>query len=206
MGSFNSRRGSSLRVQGRQPPDMALRFAEGFIPAGAGATSVGSSSATRSRVHPCGCRGDARTSGSLPPSQGSSLRVQGRRGRTRGAAACTGFIPAGAGATGRPSRTPASGGVHPCGCRGDTPICSASRLASGSSLRVQGRQGIAALEQVAAGFIPAGAGATSLAHLWSASPGVHPCGCRGDAQALDDGRRAEGSSLRVQGRLESDRA
>ena len=172
----------------------------GFIPAGAGATIGGLYIAWPSRVHPCGCRGDAFAAGVDCAPPGSSLRVQGRRRRAARAARPGGFIPAGAGATPSDQRPPPAGRVHPCGCRGDSGGEELGAYEAGSSLRVQGRRWGEGGESWVVGFIPAGAGATRWRNWCMRTARVHPCGCRGDLGQAQQALQDLGSSLRVQGR------
>ena len=99
------------------PASPEVHGADGFIPAGAGATTV--------------LRRQRRL-------QGSSLRVQGqRRGAAR--AAIRGSSLRVQGQPPAPDGLDAHVGVHPCGCRGDSARHRRWPRREGSSLRVQGR-------------------------------------------------------------------
>ena len=175
-----SHQGSSLPVQG-QPFAFRRRVPRhGFIPAGAGATSVVCDGVESNRVHPCRCRGNSNTAARGNRPYGSSLPVQGQRRARHRADHRQGFIPAGAGATCESGWSPQCPWVHPCRCRGNIPAQPWDASYWGSSLPVQGQlTGLNGVQR-ARGFIPAGAGATPAIAAWRNCPWVHPCRCRGN--------------------------
>ncbi len=167
-------RGSSLRMQGQRMRPNVVRKGKGFIPADAGATMARRRTWPGNGVHPCGCRGNSVISPAGIKPEGSSLRMQGQRGRSRCRAATEGFIPADAGATWPNWRRRYRSWVHPCGCRGNFGCVRAVAQERGSSLRMQGQHDQSGHNRCAGGFIPADAGQPEYPYRLRPGPGFIP--------------------------------
>ncbi len=199
LAGWGYRMGSSLRMQGQQQHRRHKAGGWGFIPADAGATNTGWPDGGIAWVHPCGCRGNPLTVRDSASGFGSSLRMQGQLRQDGRILLGRGFIPADAGATHQGWTLLCPPRVHPCGCRGNVPICAWTTTSWGSSLRMQGQRLTQRPHDLSLGFIPADAGATAITRIEQAPCRVHPCGCRGNAARDFLAASFSGSSLRMQG-------
>ena len=155
--------GSSRRAPGQRRELAALGPEQGFIPACAGAARARARTARTARVHPGVRRGS-----SLPEVEallmvGSSRRAPGQRDADRLCDHADGFIPACAGAA--PSRCRSSDWrwVHPGVRRGSATAVGFTPPHLGSSRRAPGQHRHRQQEQQEVGFIPACAGAATVA-------------------------------------------
>ncbi len=152
--------GSSPRLRGTLPISIRSAFPNRFIPAPAGNTGRLNPTPAPSTVHPraCGEHGD----GCLAPlwGDGSSPRLRGTRYRLAAGQDSGRFIPAPAGNTPPPPRSPSAPPVHPRACGEHGEVRLGRFVQVGSSPRLRGTPpsipGICSVKR----FIPAPAGNT----------------------------------------------
>ena len=130
---------------------------------------------------------------------GSSPRVRGTPRRRCGGRSGRRFIPACAGNTCGTSRGIWDRPVHPRVCGEHLVLAVRHHSPSGSSPRVRGTHGAAALAFDGDRFIPACAGNTDGRRRRSSAVAVHPRVCGEHAAILGDGDQFGGSSPRVRG-------
>ena len=134
-------------------------------------------------------------------SYGSSPRGRGTRpGPHRGRARLR-FIPARAGNTARPSRSPLPPPVHPRAGGEHARSVEGALNRAGSSPRGRGTPAEQALSESVYRFIPARAGNTSNRVRVAAAPSVHPRAGGEHSRACDCAWRVVGSSPRGRGTL-----
>ena len=170
-----------------------------FIPAGAGNTRKSFVYSLPTPVHPRRCgehRSDFRVFSSA---NGSSPQVRGTPPIKSCASMGFRFIPAGAGNTGRITKTALGKPVHPRRCGEHSFHKSVLLDAVGSSPQVRGTRLAPAAAHGSVRFIPAGAGNTILKLMQPFVSGVHPRRC-GEHRAMTRGMlRNRGSSPQVRG-------
>ena len=152
--------GSSPLPRGQEAAAAARLRVLGFIPAPAGARSTPTGTRTAWWVHPRSRGGKASAHKAPCMYQGSSPLPRGQEERLHPCLGRLGFIPAPAGARGSLGRTSGPSWVHPRSRGGKCQIRMKSNFQHGSSPlpRGQGCRGGGA--RLAAGFIPAPAGAS----------------------------------------------
>ena len=193
--------GSSPRVRGTRRDGHGAGHRRRFIPACAGNAACGVVVGSEASVHPRVCGERVFQGDGLAPERGSSPRVRGTRRPVCHPLRCVRFIPACAGnARSWPIR-PSGRSVHPRVCGERVMRYGPGGTDRGSSPRVRGTRGGAALRRRRVRFIPACAGNACGAAFRSVVPPVHPrvCGERVFAGVLC--RTAAGSSPRVRGTL-----
>ena len=191
--------GSSPRVRGTLAGTPTYRLMERFIPACAGNASSPNTLRCSTSVHPRVCGERLSPLPYLLSDCGSSPRVRGTRGGSRGETRRSRFIPACAGNAPLAAIDDLGIPVHPRVCGERLPFTLQSRQFYGSSPRVRGTQLTADGATVAVRFIPACAGnATSgfVIWLWWA---VHPRVCGERRRCEGAVRLSRGSSPRVRG-------
>ncbi len=191
--------GPSPRVRGAVAVTVLLRIGAGTIPAGAGSSTTASSSVTRRRDHPRGCREQALTPMSLARSRGPSPRARGAAVPGYRAEEISGTIPAGAGSRGAVRGTGPPRRDHPRGCGEQVGGMVTHSTGRGPSLRVRGAEEHAQRRSVRRGTIPAGAGSSRTGSRPTRAGRDHPRGC-GEQSTGPVGRPGSGGpSPRVRG-------
>ena len=155
---------------------------------------------TCSKAHPRACGENRFFVPSNRFSLGSSPRVRGKPGEIHKGVRKTGLIPARAGKTG-PTHSPRSGSeAHPRACGENVVQATHAQADAGSSPRVRGKPGKAAVQGRGRRLIPARAGKTSKQRSFPACARAHPRACGENCQAWARRRFARGSSPRVRGK------
>ncbi len=198
--------GSSPRARGTQQHRPAGRGQRRFIPAGAGNTDRLYRPRSLQPVHPRGCGEHAKDVPASVLLAGSSPRVRGTQDRSTPGQQTARFIPAGAGNTSGWGRQVISGTVHPRGCGEHDDFALDHLLDVGSSPRVRGTRLPDKVHFAGSRFIPAGAGNTGSPEYRANPPAVHPRGCGEHLACILANIKGHGSSPRVRGTLEPDRA
>ena len=194
------REGGSPRVRGRRNRRANGHCRHGWIPAGAGETSMPTRATRCPWVDPRGCGGDLNKPAPGEADQGGSPRVRGRLWSTGDGLSDSGWIPAGAGETGAARLSGGPFRVDPRGCGGD-PLSLTSRSAIvGGSPRVRGRRISDMGTKLSEWWIPAGAGETPRGILEKLGAMVDPRGCGGDLAGVAGAILHPGGSPRVRGR------
>jgi len=175
------------------------RYAERFIPAGAGNTWSWPSMVKRATVHPRG-RGEhikapthqSKAAGSSPRARGTPLADILRQRNQR-------FIPAGAGNTSFSSSSLSRSAVHPRGRGEHVRVLLLHYCAHGSSPRARGTHVLGHLLSLDWRFIPAGAGNTPSGQSQFPFVTVHPRGRGEHWRRSCRSRSLRGSSPRARG-------
>ena len=146
----------------------------GLIPARAGTTNNSVLERGFNRAHPRS-RGDHNDEwGSVNMDAGSSPLARGPQSAHDGKATTFGLIPARAGTTVFPRRTPGVAGAHPRS-RGDHyPPGNAAGVDGGSSPLARGPRFLSVVPASSPGLIPARAGTTAVTALRGLSRRAHP--------------------------------
>ena len=134
---------------------------------------------------------------------GSSPRVRGTHQAALVHGGAGRFIPPCAGNTFMIISRGGAVAVHPRVCGEHLAICAGSPVTSGSSPRVRGTRHRQLSPIDKAGFIPACAGNTPIAHVRSAAGAVHPRVCGEHTQTPSASTASIGSSPRVRGTRET---
>ena len=198
--------GSSPRVRGKHDAAEDEQGVGGLIPACAGKTGSTSCPTARAAAHPrvCGENGPLfRLRGDY---NGSSPRVRGKRAPVLGWGSRRGLIPACAGKTASPPRTPNPSGAHPRVCGENHRLAAGIEDAGGSSPRVRGKPQHRAAPPLHTRLIPACAGKTIRPPTWRPLPRAHPRVCGENIYSPLLMTVAEGSSPRVRGKHAPERA
>ena len=151
-------------------------------------------------VDPRGCGGDTPWHSGKAGSYGGSPRVRGRPCGGRRCHPSSGWIPAGAGETRHVEAVGRRFRVDPRGCGGDPPMRLNRTSGMGGSPRVRGRLKVSDVGRRRMGWIPAGAGETTISTTRQRPPRVDPRGCGGDGDRISSALRRRGGSPRVRGR------
>ena len=199
FGRFTRFPGSSRHAPGQRRGGPQLLPPRGFIPACAGATTARSARSSHSRVHPGMRRGNDGYLSMLKHHAGSSRHAPGQPGGQELRVERVGFIPACAGATTPPATETEDARVHPGMRRGNLEGKTICARGTGSSRHAPGQPGPPLPPWMSGGFIPACAGATIPALLWSRCRGVHPGMRRGNSVSPSEIICASGSSRHAPG-------
>ena len=194
--------GSSPRVRGKRPGPQAVGVGPRLIPACAGKTRSASAAARAARAHPRVCGENDMTRRHARVCDGSSPRVRGKRDHEPRRVRKSGLIPACAGKTRRPGRSPSSWGAHPRVC-GENPVPAGEVSGDdGSSPRVRGKPHESACHPETQRLIPACAGKTGSPSGRPGARSAHPRVCGENAPAGGESPGDAGSSPRVRGKLQ----
>ena len=160
----------------REMKEKDLR-ANRIIPADAGSTIRRSCFSTAMKDHPRGCGEHSSRFWARTYARGSSPRMRGAHVCATLADGTVRIIPADAGSTLRPARSPARRRDHPRGCGEHCWRTHWHCSALGSSPRMRGALRIAGRRRGVGGIIPADAGSTGFIMHFPAFPRDHPRGC-----------------------------
>ena len=174
-------------------------FGRGIIPADAGNTIRKNGRKGAKEDHPRGCREHADAGIYTVSVWGSSPRMRGARGRSRGRVPGVGIIPADAGSTEVWKRVSSVTTDHPRGCREHVTDKGRVDVAAGSSPRMQGARRPGRRLLPAGGIIPADAGSTHQPCGRHNIIGDHPRGCREHRRFGYKELEPRGSSPRMRG-------
>jgi len=179
---------------------LACSLSAGWIPAGAGETTVRLIRCSPTRVDPRGGGGDMRGQWTNSPASGGSPRGRGRHWCLVARAPGLGWIPAGAGETHRVIWAMVHDRVDPRGGGGDFVENLNYSAEAGGSPRGRGRLALDSVPCSHSGWIPAGAGETAARPRSCGATGVDPRGGGGDATGAIWATCAAGGSPRGRGR------
>ena len=192
--------GSSPRVRGKRRQDRARRCNLRLIPARAGKTLRGPSTALWHPAHPRACGENRHECGDGEDLLGSSPRVRGKRSSIQASCSSSRLIPARAGKT-KTSPQPGPGGTaHPRACGENRRSCTRRPPEPGSSPRVRGKQRWRFRQCQHSRLIPARAGKTGPPARPRGRPAAHPRACGENAMHACARATAAGSSPRVRGK------
>ena len=191
--------GSSPRVRGTGCLSGDGRPGVRFIPARAGNSSSVNERPSTAPVHPRACGEQQYRRCGLEYGTGSSPRVRGTGPQNRIHYPRRRFIPARAGNSRGDHRRHGRAAVHPRACGEQASSTLPSSPVSGSSPRVRGTVGYAALASLVRRFIPARAGNSKWHCHRHPCSAVHPRACGEQAFMLPSKSISNGSSPRVRG-------
>ena len=186
-------------MRGTRRPTRTLRVGGRFIPARAGNTRTASPPTALTPVHPRAFGEHTACTMRHPDAGGSSPRVRGTLDAVVGTILQRRFIPARAGNTNQEQQDHQQRAVHPRACGEHQRTFGRSTKASGSSPRVRGTLGMAALRMDQPRFIPARAGNTHVSRLGRRRRTVHPRACGEHTYDPYTNKAQCGSSPRVRG-------
>ena len=191
--------GSSPRMRGSLPPRCILPSPRGIIPAHAGLTRRGPSSAAGRKDHPRACGAHPFFDPELPLDLGSSPRMRGSLTAMRTTLMQPGIIPAHAGLTIGVEAAWLVWRDHPraCGAHFENP--SQMCYNRGSSPRMRGSPGRQVSVQEFTGIIPAHAGLTYFPWNIDYRGRDHPRACGAHSYVVHGSNGMEGSSPRMRG-------
>ena len=192
--------GSSPRVRGKRLPGREGGLRGRLIPARAGKTSRGSSTASSAWAHPRACGENLVYLMLLTAGFGSSPRVRGKPQGPCPVGRLGGLIPARAGKTHLTEEEEACTKAHPRACGENSGEVSSSRSATGSSPRVRGKPHQLGGQGPRRRLIPARAGKTRGASKPASGLEAHPRACGENARRCRRRRGGRGSSPRVRGK------
>ena len=135
--------------------------------------------------------------------QGSSPRMRGKGGRTGSSGRYTGITPACAGKSAGECQRPPCPQDHPRVCGEKLLHCCFLGPASGSPLRMRGKETPLASDELIAGITPACAGKRPCGSSSHRLCRDHPRVCREKLRIVEVGRVKEGSPPRVRGKEQS---
>ena len=170
-----------------------------FIPADAGNTEERQKHHRWRPVHPRGCGEHEQLAIAAPKAAGSSPRMRGTLKKHRLLKLGRRFIPADAGNTSRRICGSSPAAVHPRGCGEHDKVANSLFWRTGSSPRMRGTLGHAAVKHLRCRFIPADAGNTASVGICQGPETVHPRGCGEHAPAVSSCIGWCGSSPRMRG-------
>ena len=192
--------GSSPRVRGKRRQDRARRCNLRLIPARAGKTLRGPSTALWHPAHPRACGENRHECGDGEDLLGSSPRVRGKRSSIQASCSSSRLIPARAGKT-KTSPQPGPGGTaHPRACGENRRSCTRRPPEPGSSPRVRGKQRWRFRQCQHSRLIPARAGKMAAAAACSPARSAHPRACGENFSSPNVVVFGDGSSPRVRGK------
>ena len=198
--------GSSPRVRGKRQGEQDHRRGGRLIPARAGKTVPGHSVVEALSAHPRACGENALAVSSAVAGSGSSPRVRGKPRASAVIAAHPGLIPARAGKTPRWTWRARFSSAHPRACGENAEGADDQLTMTGSSPRVRGKRGQRPGSRRVRRLIPARAGKTWYPNRPRSIPPAHPRACGENAAASKIGSRVDGSSPRVRGKPDGERA
>ena len=172
--------GRPPRVRGRREVGLGRDVDEGKTPAGAGTTATAGRRDPTAGEDPRGCGDDTTYEGETLDMVGRPPRVRGRPRRDDVAERGHRKTPAGAGTTGRSSRSTPGRREDPRGCGDDLLMASHVARSSGRPPRVRGRPRSGLLGHPGQRKTPAGAGTTWRATTSQRLDGEDPRGCGDD--------------------------
>ena len=192
--------GSSPRVRGKRRQDRARRCNLRLIPARAGKTLRGPSTALWHPAHPRACGENRHECGDGEDLLGSSPRVRGKRSSIQASCSSSRLIPARAGKT-KTSPQPGPGGTaHPRACGENRRSCTRRPPEPGSSPRVRGKRRMLDDFFHLPGLIPARAGKTYAPPIRPETSRAHPRACGENSSPSPLPVVFVGSSPRVRGK------
>ena len=198
--------GSSPRVRGKRQQGRNRRPAPRLIPACAGKTAGWNFHQFAGSAHPRVCGENTKAASALTWSDGSSPRVRGKLIAVRVFEGSSGLIPACAGKTTNRTIATKNNRAHPRVC-GENFFRLFPRVRGfGSSPRVRGKQACVWVGMIRSRLIPACAGKTSTTECGKSWIGAHPRVCGENTTHLMLMMALPGSSPRVRGKLNPDRA
>ena len=199
-GGVHLAHGSSPRVRGKRPDGATTSRPPRLIPACAGKTSPCARLSSIVTAHPraCGENLDLADPESFP--LGSSPRVRGKLGHSSDRIRDDRLIPARAGKTPRPLRTPPPRSAHPRACGENSDDATTALHRAGSSPRVRGKPEDAGGVEGGGQLIPARAGKTSSGQCSRRSLRAHPRACGENLCRVRMALWPWGSSPRVRGK------
>ena len=191
--------GSSPRARGTRHTFAGWHGMQWFIPAGAGNTLRNTCGTIASTVHPRGRGEHIDTTEQGNGNDGSSPRARGTRRSRHEHQLQQRFIPAGAGNTPADRDAGQPHAVHPRGRGEHLGSRDPQPKLYGSSPRARGTLLLLSFLNIAARFIPAGAGNTACASPICADWTVHPRGRGEHASSAASATACIGSSPRARG-------
>ena len=132
--------GPSPRLRGKPEAHSQASMTERSIPAPAGKTEPGTSSARAARVHPRACGENVDIAAQSIATRGPSPRLRGKRSRVAWGAAVVGSIPAPAGKTSENRPGQEAVAVHPRACGENPGSMTAAEGIAGPSPRLRGKR------------------------------------------------------------------
>ena len=191
--------GSSPRMRGSLSVTKYGINSTRIIPAHAGLTPRGPSSAAAQRDHPRACGAHLKLKDVATMLSGSSPRMRGSQQGDGATATKPGIIPAHAGLTRVLALANLESRDHPRACGAHLIHNALRRPEWGSSPRMRGSQVRDNRRDAARGIIPAHAGLTTTGHTRSIKRWDHPRACGAHLVSLSLSQQAAGSSPRMRG-------